>query len=750
MYNKLIKVFLVLVLFYSIYLIGKDFTSETGDRFELTIEKLTKNHPFNFPVSEPSKDGLKRSAMRGNSLNCTLEGGYFVGLCYSLFVNDTLAFANFGRNLKILNIADSSNPICLGEIKVASVAYDIFATDSLVYVSTEDSGLRIIDISDPVFPAEIGYYNPNGGWMGGIYVKDSFAYIASTDSGFQVINIADPENPVKVGEFKEISLNYESRIEVKDSLAYVAFSYGGVKIIDVSNLFSPNTVGSYDMGGMASAKAVHIKDTLAYVALGDSGFCILNVTNPASPEFVGGYVTGGFAIDVSVRDTIACLTDVDNGITIFNVSDPASISVIDVYRGNTLSAYMRVELIGNLVYVSDLGYGFRIIDISSGVSEIGNYDTWVLSNGIAVVDTLAFIASYPAGLHVMNVSNSETPSGIGYCDTRLDAYDVFVADSFAYFANGDSGLSIINISNPSSPFQIGSCNTRGISYGVFIEDTLAYIADEDSGLSIVNVSDPSLPIEIGNCYTKDKAINVFIQDTLAFVADADSGLSIIDVSDPTNPFQIGSFKTVGSVNDVYVQDSFAFLADFGSKDFRILNVSNPVSPTEIGSYPGIEAFNIQVIDTIAYVASYADGLQILNISNSLSPQLVGYYTTEDCAFFDVSLANNLIYVTDSLDGLYIIRCPSLSGITKEKTKSLQDNSSLIIPSNIALSSLNFTYKGNTSGTVVVRDITGRVIKEYPNVSPETLLSFGDEGISSGIYFIYVKGNDKGEKIVLIK
>ena len=74
----------------------------------------------------------------------------------------------------------------------------------------------------------------------------------------------------------------------------------------------------------------------------------------------------------------------------------------------------------------------------------------------------------------------------------------------------------------------------------------------------------------------------------------------------------------------------------------------------------------------------------------------------------------------------------------------------VIPSNIAANSINFTYKGNTSGTIIVRDITGRVVKEYPDVKPETMLKFGGKEISSGIYFISVKGNEEREKVVLVK
>ncbi len=749
MVKKAIIIFLVLVLFYGIFLSGSNLLSESYDRYESTIERLTKDHPFAFPVPKPPKDALKRSAMRGDSLNCVLEGGYFGGVCNSFFVKDTLAFINDGRYLKILNITDSSNPICIGEVKVISLIWDIFVAGSLAYVSADEYGLRIIDISDPFLPEEIGYYNPTGG-MGGICAVDTLTYIATSNSGFQIINVSDPQNPVKVGDIKDIPLNSESKIAVKDSFAYVAASYGGVKIIDISDPSSPDSVASHQMGGIASAKAICLIDTFAYIAEGDSGLCILNIADPTSPEFAGSYATGSFTLDVSVNDTIACVVDVNNGLTILDISNPTSISEIETYAENLLSIYTRVKLLENIVYLSDYFYGFRAIDISSGASEIGNYYTWGTSHGIAIKDTLVFIASSPGKLRIMNVSNSQIPLEIGFCNTRFAAYDVFVVDSFAYIADSDSGLCIINVADPSSPFRTGSCNTRGISYGVFIKDTLAYIADGDSGLSIVDVSNPALPIEIGYCYTEDEAMNVFAQGNLAYVADGDSGLRVINVSDPTNPFEIGNFEAVSYINGVYVQDSFAYIADFGSMHFRILNISNPVFPTEVGNYGGIIACDIHVLDTIAYVASYSDGLQILNVSNPISPQLIGYYETEDRAW-DVSPANNLIYITDQYDGFYIIRCTSLSGI-EEKLESSEEKITgyIVLPSNIALNSLNFKYKGNASGTVIVRDITGRIVKEYTDVRPETMLSFGDKEISSGIYFIGVKGNEKSEKVVLVK
>ena len=51
---------------------------------------------------------------------------------------------------------------------------------------TIDGGnLRIIDIANPSFPYQIGYYNTPG-YARGIFVSDSFSYVADGNAGLQI------------------------------------------------------------------------------------------------------------------------------------------------------------------------------------------------------------------------------------------------------------------------------------------------------------------------------------------------------------------------------------------------------------------------------------------------------------------------------------------------------------------------------------------------------------------------------------
>jgi len=122
---------------------------------------------------------------------------------------------------------------------------------------------------------------------------------------------------------------------------------------------------------------------------------------------------------------------------------------------------------------------------------------------------------------------------------------------------------------------------------------------------------------------------------------------------------------------------------------------------------------------------------------------------------------------DSCDGIYFLSrsskrvqalinpqpeldtTPDTSGV-RTSNPLVDIEAYLVIPSNIALNSINFAYKGSKSVTVIVRDVTGRVVKEYTDVKPEKTLKFGGKEISSGIYFFSIDGREERRKVVLVK
>ncbi|MEO0070249.1 MAG: hypothetical protein ABIK18_05610, partial [candidate division WOR-3 bacterium] len=97
------------------------------------------------------------------------------------------------------------------------------------YVADRDSGLRVIDVSNPANPNEVGYYNTLGE-ANGVAVVGSYAYVADERAGLRVISIADPAHPNEVGYYD--TPGYALGVAVSGNYAYVADYYAGLRIIE--------------------------------------------------------------------------------------------------------------------------------------------------------------------------------------------------------------------------------------------------------------------------------------------------------------------------------------------------------------------------------------------------------------------------------------------------------------------------------------------------------------------------------------
>ncbi|MHA2081400.1 MAG: hypothetical protein ACW99H_09675, partial [Candidatus Thorarchaeota archaeon] len=67
-------------------------------------------------------------------------------------------------------------------------ALGVYVSGDYVYVADGDSGLAVIDISDPTSPGTPVHMD-TGGSAYGVYVNGDYAYVADGDSGLAVINI---------------------------------------------------------------------------------------------------------------------------------------------------------------------------------------------------------------------------------------------------------------------------------------------------------------------------------------------------------------------------------------------------------------------------------------------------------------------------------------------------------------------------------------------------------------------------------
>jgi hypothetical protein len=208
----------------------------------------------------------------------------------------------------------------LGFLDTPGWAFDVAVVGTLAYMADRDSGLRVIDVSNPASPVELGFVDTPGSAYD-VEVVGDFAYVADyRDGGLRVIDVSNPASPVEVGFLEKPGFALD--VEVVGDLAYVGFSSSinsdrGLWVIDISSPASPMEVGFLDTSGIPYGLAV--VGTLAYVVGGPSGVRVIDVSNPASPVVeLGAFDTPDHASDVAVVGTVAYVGDSRSGLRIID------------------------------------------------------------------------------------------------------------------------------------------------------------------------------------------------------------------------------------------------------------------------------------------------------------------------------------------------------------------------------------------------------------------------------------------------
>ena len=139
-------------------------------------------------------------------------------------------------------------------------------------VADGESGLRIVDVSNPSAPAEIGHFLPQDSDVRGVDVAGPYAYLASGQPGLLVVDISDPGNPREVGRFD--TPRTARSVQLAGSHAYVG-DLKWLRVIDVSDPSAPREMAAYKTPGYA--EEISVVDGAAYVANYDAGLMILGI-----------------------------------------------------------------------------------------------------------------------------------------------------------------------------------------------------------------------------------------------------------------------------------------------------------------------------------------------------------------------------------------------------------------------------------------------------------------------------------------
>jgi hypothetical protein len=169
--------------------------------------------------------------------------------------------------------------------------------------------LAVIDISNPLNPGIIGTYAgpEKTSNFGGIAVRGNYVYAQVTDeslgpddrrAGMRIMDVSNPEDPTEVGVYRALeSGSFSADLIVRGDYAYLAGDR--LRIIDIQNPLSPTEIAFSDNFGNVLA----ISGDYAYL----ENLEVVDISNPYNPYYAGYYLGDGYAGVAASGNTVYVL-----------------------------------------------------------------------------------------------------------------------------------------------------------------------------------------------------------------------------------------------------------------------------------------------------------------------------------------------------------------------------------------------------------------------------------------------------------
>jgi hypothetical protein len=85
-----------------------------------------------------------------------LVGWWSYGPAYTVALSGNHAYLGSGTVLRVVDVSNLASPMVVGEVVLPNVVQGVAASGNHVYVADAEHGLRVIDVSEPEDPVEVG------------------------------------------------------------------------------------------------------------------------------------------------------------------------------------------------------------------------------------------------------------------------------------------------------------------------------------------------------------------------------------------------------------------------------------------------------------------------------------------------------------------------------------------------------------------------------------------------------------------
>jgi len=531
-----------------------------------------------------------------------------------------------------------------------------------VYVADEIGGLRIVDVSDPTAPLEIGIYDGTDCYEDLAWADDK-VYLLRRPYGYythqislQVVDVSNPYAPIQLSDTTFFDGDNTDIYRIAVAGSHLCISAGALLIYDISTPSQPSLQAIYDETSRGT-EGVDVEGNYIYLSqTSPPELKVLNITDPTQPVVEGWCTLWATFEDLVISDDYiyGVSYEVLQMVDVSNPANPILLSTAEFAGG----MFNGVDVSGSYACLSsENGNEFAIVDISVPAQPVPmgtiQYDP---AYGVALNMSCAYLANGCDALKLIDISNAGEPQEISTAGVRQQLRDMALYNQYAYVVANPGDLLTVDISDPNSLSQVACQSIYGGGQGIVIENGYAYYA-ESYGLHILDLSEPQTPSEVGNIYGNFNLLTD-LDAANGFVYVPADHFWIYDVTNPQAPSLASESMLFGqgygaeAFGDYIAVSSYNW-SGFDAYYFRVINVSNPYQPVMAATLdmPHI-CTTIEISGNFAFTAEPEFGISVIDITDPLAPFAAACLELQGGAW-DLSIQGNHL-VTASDQGFSVV------------------------------------------------------------------------------------------------
>ncbi len=206
---------------------------------------------------------------------------------YAYVVNET------SGGLDIFDLSDPRRPqLALQWNETFDSAHNIGIYDGFAYIAgskknEQDSGMRILDLKDPLNPVDAGAYTTR--YVHDVFVRDNIGYLSTIRAGrVTVVDLLDKSSPTEIASIPSGAGTHNAWLTENGEYLLTTHEVqdGKIRFWDVRDLQDPVSVGSWIAAPGATVHNVFVRGDSAYISHYAEGLRVLDITDPTSPRQV--------------------------------------------------------------------------------------------------------------------------------------------------------------------------------------------------------------------------------------------------------------------------------------------------------------------------------------------------------------------------------------------------------------------------------------------------------------------------------